>query len=294
MRIAVAGSTGLIGSALTAALTDSGHQVRRLVRREPLSDGEFGWDPETIGVPAEAFDGVDAVISLGGVGVGNQRWSGRFKQQLRDSRITPTEVIAEAVRDAGVPTLISASASGYYGDTGDATATETAPAGAGFLAGLVSDWENAATANAGPDTRVVLLRTSPVLSRGGGILAKLTPIFSLGLGGRIGSGKQYFSWISLVDEIRAIEFLLESSIRGPVNLCAPSAVPFAEFVDALGHALHRPTVFAVPGALATLVGGELAQEMILFSQRVAPGVLTDNGFEFTHPGLSAALAFATK
>ena len=193
---------------------------------------------------------------LGGVGVGNQRWTGRFKQELRDSRITPTEVIAEAARTAGVPTFISASASGYYGDTGEHAATESDGPGAGFLADLVVDWENAATQNAGDRTRVVLLRTAPVLSPSGGLLAKLRPIFKLGLGGTIGSGRQYFSWITLVDEVRAIEFLLSSTISGPINLAAPGSVPFADFVSAFGRAVHRPTIARVPGFAAKFVGGE--------------------------------------
>ena len=294
MLIAVAGSHGLIGSALVASLTDAGHTVRRLVRHEPLSDDEFGWDPETLGVPAEALDGVDAVVSLGGVGVGNQLWTGRFKQELRDTRITPTEVIAEAVRKAGVPTFLSASASGYYGDTGEHAAIESDGPGSGFLADLVVDWEDAAVRNAGENTRVVLLRTAPVLSGSGGLLAKLRPLFKLGLGGTIGSGRQYFSWITLEDEIRAIEFLLSSTISGPVNLAAPDAVPFADFVSAFGRAVHRPTIARVPGFAAKFVGGEMAQEMILFSQRVAPGVLTDNDFTFTHPDIDSGLAHANR
>lgn len=291
MRVAVAGSQGLIGSAVVSALRESGHTVVRLVRREALSDDEFSWDPETFGVPAESLEGVDAVISLGGVGVGNQRWTGRFKQELRDSRITPTEVLAEAVARAGVPTFLSASATGFYGNTGEHAATETDPSGEGFLADLVIDWERAATSNAGDDTRVVLLRTAPVLSRKGGLLSRLKPVFWLGLGGAIGSGEQYFSWISLPDEVRAIAFLLESSISGPVNLAAPGAVPFGEFADALGHSMHRPTVLKVPGFAAKAVGGEMAEEMILFSQRVAPGVLTRSGFEFRHSCIDDALEY---
>lgn len=294
MLIAVAGSHGLIGSALVTSLTDAGHTVRRLVRHEPLSDDEFGWDPETLGVPAEALDGVDAVVSLGGVGVGNQLWTGRFKQELRDTRITPTEVLAEAVRTAGVPTFLSASASGYYGDTGEHAAIESDGPGGGFLADLVVDWEDAAVTNAGEDTRVVLLRTAPVLSGSGGLLAKLRPLFKLGLGGTIGSGRQYFSWITLEDEIRAIEFLLSSTISGPVNLAAPDAVPFADFVSAFGRAVHRPTIARVPGFAAKFVGGEMAQEMILFSQRVAPGVLSDNDFTFTQPDIDSGLAYANR
>lgn len=291
MRIAVAGSSGLIGNALVNSLRAAGHTVTRLVRREARADDEFSWDPETIGVPPESLDGVDAVVSLGGVGVGNQRWTGRFKQELRDSRITPTEVLAEAVRDAGVPTFLSASATGFYGDTGSHAATESDHAGDGFLAGLVTDWEQAATANAGRDTRVVLLRTAPVLSPKGGLLAKLRPIFRLGLGGPIGDGKQYFSWISLADEVRAIEFLLGSSISGPVNLSAPAPVPFGTFVDALGRSVHRPAFLPVPAFAARFVGGEMAEEMILFSQRVVPGVLTDNDFTFDHPDIDSALEY---
>ncbi|MGV9671998.1 MULTISPECIES: TIGR01777 family oxidoreductase [unclassified Gordonia (in: high G+C Gram-positive bacteria)] len=292
MRIALAGASGLIGSALAPALESAGHTVRRLVRREASEPGEFSWDPESFGVPDEALDGVDAVISLGGVGIGNGRWSGRFKQELRDSRITPTQVIAEAVRDAGVPTLISASATGFYGDTGDRVVTEADDAGSGFLAELTTDWEKAATDNVGTDTRLALLRTAPVLARNGGILSRLRPLFKLGLGGTIGNGRQYFSWISLLDEVRAITFVLESQISGPVNLCAPSAVHFATFVDALGSSVHRPTLFAVPAFAARAVGGEMIEEMVLASQRVAPAVLTDHDFEFTHPTIAAALDYA--
>ncbi|MGX7693510.1 TIGR01777 family oxidoreductase [Gordonia polyisoprenivorans] len=292
MRVAVAGSSGLIGSALITALESAGHSVRRLVRREATEPGEFSWDPETFGVPDEALDGIDAVVSLGGVGVGNGRWSGRFKQELRDSRIPPTEVIAEAVRRTGVPTLVSASATGYYGDTGARTATEVDGPGSGFLAELTVDWEAAATANSGDRTRVVLLRTAPVLAPHGGLLAKLRPLFKLGLGGTIGNGQQYFSWISLADEIRAIEFALDSAISGPVNLCAPGAVPFATFVDAFGRSVHRPTLMGVPSFVARKAGGEMIEEMVLYSQRVAPGVLTDHDFVFTHPTIDSGLEYA--
>ncbi|WP_439029250.1 TIGR01777 family oxidoreductase [Gordonia terrae] len=293
MRIAVAGSQGLIGNALVNSLRAAGHTVTRLVRREARADDEFSWDPETIGVPPESLAGVDAVVSLGGVGVGNGRWTGRFKQELRDSRIAPTEVLAEAVRDLGIQTFVSASATGYYGDTGSRPATESDGPGEGFLADLVVDWERAATSTVGTDTRLVLLRTAPVLSAQGGLLGKLRPLFKLGLGGPIGDGKQYFSWISLIDEVRAIEFLLDSDVSGPVNLSSPGAVPFGEFASALGRAVHRPTVLQVPAFAARGVGGEMAEEMILFSQRVAPGVLTDHGFTFTHPGIDEALAYAT-
>lgn len=292
MLIAVAGSQGLIGSALVDALTSAGHTVRRLVRREASGPNDFSWDPETFGVPPEALDGVDAVVSLGGVGVGNARWSGRFKQELRDSRIPPTQVIAEAVTAAAVPVFLSASATGFYGDTGDRIVTEADGPGTGFLSELTIDWEAAALEGTGADTRVVVLRTAPVLAPQGGILAKLRPLFKLGLGGSIGNGRQYFSWISLVDQVRAIEFLLSAPVSGPVNLCAPSAIHFSTFVDALARTLHRPTLLSVPAFAARAAGGEMVEEMVLASQRVAPGVLTDNEFAFTHATIAPALEYA--
>ncbi|MFT4127118.1 MAG: TIGR01777 family oxidoreductase [Gordonia sp. (in: high G+C Gram-positive bacteria)] len=292
MRVAVAGSGGLIGSALVPALRAAGHQVIRLVRREASATDEFSWDPESFGVPADALAGVDAVVNLGGVGVADRRWTGRFRQELRDSRITPTEVLAEAVRQAGVATLLNASATGFYGDTGDHVATEASGAGTGFLAELVTDWEAAATGNAGPDTRVVLLRTAPVLAPQGRLISRLRPLYRLGLGGSVGDGRQGFSWISLVDEVRAIVFLLHSPIDGPVNLVAPQPVTAAAFSAAVARALHRPAVLRVPAVAARLVGGDMAAEMFLASSRVAPGVLTDNAFSFTHPHIDSALEYA--
>lgn len=291
MRIAVSGASGLIGAALVPALRGAGHTVVRLVRREADAEDEFSWDPETFGVPDESLSGVDAVIALGGVSVARQPWTGRFKQELRDSRVTPVEVLAEAAQRAGVSTFLSASATGYYGDTGSRAAVETDGPGEGFLADLVTDWEAAATGNAGSDMRVVLLRTAPVLSRAGGMLARLRPIFWAGLGGPIGSGKQYFSWITLPDEIRAILFLLESDISGPVNLVAPGALRFGEFTSAFGRAMHRPTFLSVPAFAARLVGGEMAEEMFLSDQRVAPEVLTSHGFTFDHPAIDDAMAY---
>lgn len=293
MLVAVAGSSGLVGSAVVASLREAGHTVRRLVRHEAKVPDEFSWDPAGFGVGPETLDGVDAVLGLGGVGIGDRRWSGRFKQELRDSRITPTEVLAEATRAAGVPTFLSASATGFYGDTGEHIATEADGPGTGFLADLVTDWEAAAVNHAGPDTRVAVLRTAPVLSPSGGLLAKLRPLFRLGLGGPVGDGTQYFSWISLIDEVRAIRFLLESDISGPVNLVGPAAVPFSTFTTALGNAVGRPTVLRVPSIVASTVGGEMAEEMILVSQRVHPQVLVGEGFTFTHPDIDAALEYAT-
>ncbi|GAB16656.1 hypothetical protein GOEFS_009_00240 [Gordonia effusa NBRC 100432] len=293
MRIVVAGSSGLIGSALVDSLRAHGHSVARLVRHEPYHDDEFGWDPESFGVPPDSLAGADAVVNLGGVSVSGWRWTGRFKQELRDSRITPTEVLAEATAMAGVPILINASATGFYGNTGDHIATEKSAAGDGFLADLVTDWEASATAaTEGYDTRVTLLRTAPVLSPRGGILGKLRVPFKLGLGAPIGDGRQYFSWISLVDEVRAIEYLLTNDIAGPVNLTAPDPVRFNEFTRTFAQSLHRPAFLRIPGVAATAVAGEMAREMILYSQRVIPAVLTDHGFVFDHPTLDQALDYA--
>lgn len=291
MHVAVAGASGLIGSALVPALREQGHTVRRLVRRESLDDDEFSWDPETFGVPPESLDGVDAVVGLGGVGVGNRRWSGRFKQELRDSRIIPTQVLADAAANAGVQRFLSASATGYYGDTGTRAATEADAAGSGFLPELVTEWESAATSRAPDGPRTVLLRTAPVLAPHGGMLGRLRRLFGMGLGGTIGDGSQYFSWITLADEVAAIGFLLESEVTGPVNLSAPQPVPFAEFVHTLGHTMHRPAVMGVPAFAARVVGGEMAQEMILASQRIVPAVLTDSGFGFAHTEIGAALEY---
>lgn len=292
MRVAVAGSSGLIGSALVDSLRRDGHEVLRLVRSEPTGNDQLRWDPVGSGVPAGALTGYDAVVGLGGVGISDSRWSGEFRQRLRDSRIPPAEVLGEAATRDGVPRFLSGSATGFYGDTGDRQAVETDPPGPGFLADLVVDWEQAAIRGAGPDTRVILLRTAPVLSPHGGMLGKLRPLFKLGLGGRIGSGHQWFSWISLEDEIRAIKFLLTADVRGPVNLAAPQPVSFRNFTHTIGEVLHRPTFAAVSAFLARRVGGEMAEEMILASQRVVPSALDQAGFRFSHPQLRAALEYA--
>lgn len=291
MRVLVAGSSGLIGSALTTALRSHGTDVARLVRREARNPDEFSWDPENFGAPAEAFDGVDAVVSLCGVGVGDRPWSGHFRQELRDSRITPTQVLAEAIAESDVPVFLSASATGFYGDTGDEPATEDTGAGSGFLADLAVDWE-AATAPATEHARVVRLRTGPVLSPRGGFLAGLRPVVKAGLGGRLGDGRQFLPWISLRDEVAAIEFLLTApGVAGPVNLTAPIPVRFNEFINTYGAVLHRPTRLPVPATALRLLGGDMAKEMILGSSRVVPDVLNHAGFEFTDQTLPDALAW---
>lgn len=291
--VAIAGSSGLIGSALVAALRTADHRVLRIVRRTPSGRDERQWDPGTGEFDPAALDGVDAVVNLCGVGVGDRRWSGAFKQSLRDSRIDPTEVISEAVAEAGVPVLVNASAVGYYGDTRDRIVDESAPPGKGFLAQLCVDWEAATQPAQESGTRVVLARTGLVLSPGGGVLGRLRPLFALGLGGRLGGGRQYMPWISLEDQIRAMLMAInDDRLSGPVNFTGPAPVTNAEFTAALGRAVNRPAPWPVPGfALKTLVG-EFAEEGLLGGQRAVPAALERAGFTFHHNTIGEALAYA--
>ena len=292
--VAIAGSSGLIGSALVSALRAADHRVLRIVRRAPANGDELHWNPDSGEFDPSGLEGVDAVINLCGVNVGDKRWSGSFKQSLRDSRIGPTEVIAAAVADAGVPTLINASAVGYYGDTGNRVVDETAPAGGGFLSRLCVDWEAAALAAEDAGARVVLARSGLVLSPGGGVLSRLRPLFSLGLGARLGNGRQYMPWISLEDEVRGLLFAINNpDLSGPVNFTGPAPVTNSEFTAALGPALNRPTPLMVPGfALRTLLG-EFADEGLLGGQRAIPAALERAGFVFHHNTIGEALAYAT-
>lgn len=293
MRVVVAGSSGLIGTALVAHLRAAEHEVLRLVRRAPAAPDERGWDPPAGRVDPGTFDGVGAVVNLNGVGIGDRPWSGARKQQLRDSRTVPTEVLATAVAEHGVPALVSASGINFYGDTGDREVDETAPAGPGFLAELCQDWEAATKPAVAAGARVVLMRTAPVLSPSGGIMGRLRPLFTVMLGGRIGSGRQWFPWISLDDDIGAIRFLLERpEISGPVNITGPELVTNAGFTAALAAALHRPAVFAAPAFALRAVLGQMAEEMVLTGPRARPGVLLRAGFQFRHPGINEALAAA--
>jgi uncharacterized protein (TIGR01777 family) len=292
--IAIAGSSGLIGSALVYALRATDRRVLRIVRRAPSNADEVFWNPDAGEFDSSALAGVDAVVNLCGVNVGAKRWSGAFKQCLRDSRIGPTEVLSAAVVEAGVPTLINASAVGYYGDTRGRIADEAAPAGEGFMAQLCEDWE-AATAFAQHDgTRVVQVRTGLVLAPSGGILGRIKPLFSFGLGARLGNGRQYMPWISLEDEVRALLFAIShDDMSGPANLTGPAPVTNAEFTAALGRTVNRPTPLVVPGfALRTLLG-EFAEEGLLGGQRAIPAALERAGFVFHHNTIGEALAFAT-
>jgi uncharacterized protein len=296
--IAIAGSSGLIGSALVSALRAGDHRVLRIVRRAPSNSEELHWNPETGELDANALSSVDAVVNLCGVNVGGGRWSGAFKQSLRDSRIDPTEVLSQAIAQAAdqarPPALINSSAVGYYGDTRDHTVDETAPAGAGFLAGLCIDWEAATEPAQNAGARVVLARTGLVLAPSGGLLGRLRPLFSLGLGARIGNGRQYMPWISLEDEIRALMFaIFHDDVSGPLNLTGPAPVTNAEFTTALGRAVNRPTALLLPGFVARLALGEFAVEGLLAGQRAIPAALERAGFAFHHNTVGEALAYVT-
>ncbi|WP_082909421.1 TIGR01777 family oxidoreductase [Mycolicibacterium iranicum] len=292
--VAVAGSSGLIGTGLVYALRATDHRVIRIVRRAPSNADEVFWNPDTGEFDPSALRGVDAVVNLCGVNVGQKRWSGAFKQSLRDSRIGPTEVLANAVVDAGVPVLVNASAVGYYGDTGSTPVDETAGPGHNFLARLALDWEAATAVAVEAGVRVVLTRTGLVMAPSGGMLGRIKPLFSLGLGARLGNGRQYVSWISIEDQVRAMLFAIShDELSGPVNMTGPAPVTNAEFTTALGRSVNRPTPFAVPGFALRAVLGEFADEGVLGGQRAIPAALERAGFQFHHNTIGEALAFAT-
>jgi len=294
VRVVIAGSSGLIGTALVAHLREAGHDVLRLVRRARAAPDERGWDPPAGRVDAGTFDGVDAVVSLGGAGIADRPWSGARKQLVRDSRNVPTEVVAAAVAEHGVPAFLSGSAVGYYGHTGGRAVDEDAPSGAGFLAEVCRDWEAATAAARDGGARVALLRTGLVLAPAGGLLGRLRPLFKGFLGGRLGSGRQYMSWVSLDDEVGAIRFVLEHpDIAGPVNLTGPTPVTNAEFTTALAAAVGRPAPFvAVPAFAIKGALGAMGEEMLLFGQRAVPAKLQAAGYRFHHHGVGEALATA--
>lgn len=294
--MAISGASGLIGTALTADLRADGVRAVQLVRRETSGPDEISWRPGPGGLDPAALTGIDAVVNLSGAGIGDKRWTEDYKRLLLTSRVESTRTLAEAMAASGTggPTvLISGSAVGYYGDTGDATVEETAPSGAGYLAQICREWEAAASPAEVAGIRVVYLRTGLVLSRSGGLLGKLKPLFKLGLGGRLGSGRQYQPWISLVDEVRAIRFALANdALSGPVNATGPTPVTNREMTREMGRAAHRPALAVVPGPALRIALGEFASEGVLVGQRAVPAALRSHGFEFTHATLPDALAWA--
>ncbi|UNZ19692.1 TIGR01777 family oxidoreductase [Streptomyces sp. 891-h] len=294
MRIAVTGSTGLIGSALTRSLRAEGHEVLRLVRRPAAADDELRWDPTGGRVDAAGLAGCEAVVHLAGAPVGARRWTDSYKRELRDSRVLGTRTLAGALAalDAPPRTLIVGTAIGYYGDTGDRAVDESAGPGSGFLAELCQDWEAAAEPAQDAGIRTVLGRTGLVVARGGGAWGRLFPLFKAGLGGRLGSGRQFWSHIALHDHVAALRFLLEEeSLSGPVNLTAPEPATNREVTAAMGRALHRPTPFAVPAPVLRVALGEFAAD-VLGSQRVLPRRLLGAGFRFAFPTVTDAIRAA--
>lgn len=296
MRVVVTGSSGLIGTALTDVLEADGHEVVRLVRREPLTYDEVRWDPASGRLDPRLLGRVDAAVHLAGAGVGVRRWTESYKRLMWRSRIDSTTVLARTL--AALPdrprVLLSASGVDYYDDLGGAPVDESGAPGAAFLSGLCQDWEAATTPAADAGIRVCRMRFAVVLSRRGGALAAMLPLFRLGLGGRLGDGSQYWTWVALADVLRAVRFLLaRDDVAGPVNVAAPNAVTNAEFTRALGAAVGRPAVLPAPAPALRLALGEYADQ-ILCSRRVLPRRLLDAGFEFRYPTVDAAISAALR
>ena len=285
-QVAVTGSSGLIGSALVGQLRADGFEVKKIVRRPVRNNDEVFWNPNIGEIDLTALSQVDAIIHLAGVGVGDKRWSAAYKSEILNSRLLGTTTIATAAKTLGVKKFISASAIGYYGETGNRSVSESDRGGEDFLSVVCREWE--AAADLAIDIPTIKLRTGLVLDPTGGALGRMMPIFKFGLGGKLGNGKQWWSWITLHDEIRAIIFLLNSKITGPVNLTSPNPVTNQEFTAALARALNRPAIFPAPAfALRAALGGFSSE--ILGSKKIVPKVLTDAGFEFDYPHISAAL-----
>ncbi len=293
MEVAIAGASGLIGTALVASLQADGHRAVPLVRRG-VRRGEdaIAWNPAERSVDRASLEGMGAVVNLAGAGLGDRRWSDEYKRVLVQSRTRTTSLLAETLASLNRPpaALVSASAIGYYGDRGDEALTESSSPGSSFLAYLVMRWEESARAAFEAGIRVAFARTSIVLSSEGGALPKLVPLFKLGLGGRMGSGRQWWSWISIDDEVAAIRFLIDGDLEGPVNLSSPHPVTNRDFTRTLARVLGRRAFTRVPAFGPKLLRGpELAQELLFTSQRVVPTALEAAGFTFSHPDLEGAL-----
>ncbi len=294
MLVVLNGASGLIGSALKSRLLGNGHQLRVLVRRAPTTADERQWNPAAGELDAAHLAGADAVINLSGAGVGDHRWTDAYKQTILDSRLQPTRLLASTLQDLGPQApavLLSASAVGYYGDTRDHVVDESAAAGSGFLADVCRQWEGA-TAAAQGTTRVVHLRTGLVLSCAGGLLLRLRRLVDLGAGGPLGSGRQYQPWISIDDQVGAMEFLLESAVRGPVNLTGPDPVTQKHLIQTLARVRSRPAIVPAPAFALRLALGQFADEGVLTGQRAVPAVLSAAGYKFVHPTLEGALRAA--
>ena len=295
MRIVIGGSSGLIGTELVDSLRKDGHEVLRLVRRKSVASSEIYWNPAAGELDFSQLIGCEVFINLAGAGVGDSRWTDKYKALILSSRVDSTSLLAKAAIEVKPKVFIAGSAIGWYGDTADQQVDESTPAGTGFLAEVVVAWEKAAEPARTAGIRVVNIRTGLVASKKGGAWSRLLPIFKIGAGGKLGSGKQYWSFISMRDEIAAIKFVISNSqINGPVNLTAPEPATNAEVTKAMSKIFNRPALFPVPAfALKTLLG-EFSQE-VLGSARVIPKVLLDSGFEFQDPNIESAMrTLATK
>ncbi len=285
----VTGATGLIGTALVTRLHASGHDVVRLVRRTPRAAAEVQWDPQRGTVDLDGIAGVEGAVHLAGAGVGDHRWTDEYRRQIRDSRVLGTRALVSALTslDPLPRVLVSGSAQGIYGSRGDEVLTETSAPGAGFLADVVKAWEAETAPAAEAGIRVALARTGLVMSPSGGAFGRLLPLLKLGLAGPLGNGRQWWSWITLEDEVSALEFLLEKDVAGPVNLCAPNPQRQGELTKALGRAFRRPALLPAPAIALRLVLGEFAGD-VLSSTRMEPRTLLDAGFSFRHPNVDSA------
>jgi uncharacterized protein (TIGR01777 family) len=293
VKIAVSGASGMIGSALVPALRARGHEVLRLVRREPVAADEVGWDPAAGTIDAEALEGTDAALHLSGRNIG-QRWSEKVKREVLASRVDTGRLLARTLAslDPTPATLVSAGAVGYYGNRGDEELTEESARGEGFMADVCEAWEGSLEAAREAGMRVVVLRQGIVLSRIGGALPKLLTPFKLGLGGRVGSGAQWWPWVTLEDLVRVYEHALTGDLEGPVNVAAPGAVTNAELTKALGRALGRPTLLPLPASAVKVMFGQMGVEALLGGQRAIPAKLVASGFTFSQPTIDAGLAKA--
>ncbi|WP_395573770.1 TIGR01777 family oxidoreductase [Streptomyces sp. BK79] len=293
-RVVVAGASGLIGGALVRSLTADGHEVVRLVRRPPRGPDEVRWDPEGGRVDTAGLAGCDAVVNLAGAGVGDHRWTDAYKTRIRTSRVHGTAALAEAVASLDEPprVFLNGSAIGFYGETGDRPVDESAPAGEGFLPSVCVEWEGAAAPARRAGVRTVFARTGLVVARGGGAWGRLFPLFRAGLGGRLGDGSQYWSFVALHDEVAALRHLLDrEDLSGPFNLTAPHPLTNREITVAMGRVLRRPAPFAVPAPVLRSVLGEMAGD-VLGSARVLPARLLESGFRFAFPEIDGAIRAA--
>ena len=297
MKILLSGSHGLVGTALINSLVSPDHDVYRLVRYAPNAETEIEWSPDRYSIALARLEGFDAVVHLAGESIAEGRWTDEKKKRIRESRVRGTKLLGDALANLTNPpkTFISASAIGYYGDRGDELLTETSAPGSDFLAGVCVEWENATALATEKGIRVVNCRFGIILDAEGGALKKMLPPFRMGVGGKIGSGKQWMSWIALDDVIGGINFALaNNSIRGPVNFVAPAPVTNAVFTKTLGKVLSRPTIFPIPAFGVRLMFGEMADALLLSSQRVESAVLQKSGYLFKYAQLESALRHVLK